>query len=102
MFEEDFLKDRSSIRCKKAGCHQQIDFHKKNVIVQTVLSSFFILASIFYAQKKDPMLPFFLIPSATISLKKLIDHKKKLTRFQKELVSLEGGAPKWQIQEKTR
>ena len=86
---EDLLKQRREIEGRKAAYHRQIDFHTKNVILQSVVSFLFIVAAIFYARKQDPLAPFVMVPSATLSLKKLESSETKRRHYKKMLENLE-------------
>ena len=88
---DDLVKRHSEIERQKLGARQQINFHRNNVILQGTVSFLLAIAGIYYSQKKDPMLPFVIVPSTTASIKKLESSRKKHQHYKQMLNNLEKG-----------
>ena len=83
------IKKHRLAECKKVGYNQQVEFHKKNVILQSVVSFFLILAGFHFAKKQDPVAPFVIAPSITVSMKKLESSERKRRYYKKMLNDLD-------------
>ena len=67
----------------------KIDFHKKNVILQSIVSFLCIVGALAAAQRTSILVPFILAPSAAASLSKLIKHETKRRQYKAQLTQLE-------------
>ena len=83
------LDRRRIIERQKARCHEKVDFHARNVVLQSFVSLFFVSAGLHYAQKNSVIVPLIAAPSAAVSLSKLTTHEIKRRRYTKILNELE-------------
>ena len=74
---------------QKTRCHNKIEFHAKNVILQSIVSFLCIAGGIYAGQKRSILVPLVLAPSAAASLSKLTTHEIKRRRYKDILRSLE-------------
>ena len=74
---------------KQAEYQQALSYHTKNVALQTVVSFLWIVGAL-YAKQKDPaLIPFVILPSATVSLRKLGNSQTKRQYYKKMLQNLD-------------
>ena len=85
------LDRRRIIERQKIECREKIDFHTRNVVLQSFVSLFFVSAGIHYAQKRSVIVPLVAAPSAAYSLSKLTTHEIKRRRYKEILEVLERG-----------
>ena len=83
------LEERHIIERQKAECRERIDFHTKNVVLQSFVSLFFVSAGLHYAQKRSVVVPLVAAPSAACSLSKLAKHETKRRRYKEILECME-------------
>ena len=83
------LNDSHILEHQKAYLRQKIQFHKKNVLLQSALSALFIFGGIRAGQRKSVLLPLVFAPSAALAVTKLEHHEKQRRQYKKQLKNLE-------------
>ena len=66
-----------------------MEFHKKNVIVQSLISLICVTGGIYAGQKRSIMVPLVLAPSVSVSCSNLAKHETKRRRYKEILEGLE-------------
>ena len=83
------INDYHIIERQKAKCREQIEFHTRNVLLQSMVT-FMCVAGGFYAgTKKSIVVPLLAYPMASASIFKLTEHESKRQRYTKILKRLE-------------
>ena len=83
------LDDSHILEHQKAYLRQKIQFHKKNVLLQSALATLFIFSGIQTGQRKSVLLPLVFAPSAALAVTKLKHHEKQRRQYKKQLNNLE-------------
>lgn len=83
------LTDYHNNECQKAQLREQINFHKNNMILQSLLALMFLTGGIYAAKRQSILVPIILAPSAGVSLDKLVQHTAQHRRYKQQLKSLE-------------
>lgn len=83
------LERRRIIECQKAKCREKIDFHTKNVILQSIVSLLCVTSGFYAGTKKSIVVPLVIYPAASVSILKLTEHEAKRKKYQKLLNRLE-------------
>ena len=68
------LADYHTNEHQKALLHEKIEFHKKNVILQSLISLLLVTGGIYASQRKSAWLPIVIFPSMVASISKLEKH----------------------------
>jgi Na+/H+ antiporter NhaD/arsenite permease-like protein len=84
-----YLEQKRIVERQKQRCREKIDFHKKNVILQSMVSLMCVAGGIYAAQKKSIAVPLVLAPMAGASISKLASHETKRQRYKEILNELE-------------
>lgn len=80
---------RRIIEHKKAVCREKIDFHKKNVILQSIITFLCVAGGTYAGQRKSIVVPLILAPMAGTSFSKFAKHESKRQYYKKTLEELE-------------
>ena len=83
------IDDYHIIECRKAKCREKIDFHVKNVVLQSIVTLMCVVGGTYAGQKQSIIVPLILAPTATESIKRLTKHEAKRRKYQKLLKRLE-------------
>ena len=83
------LTDACTHTPTKADLYGKVAFHKKNVILQSIASTLWIIGCLYASQRKSVYLPFILAPSTAASLTKLEKHRRQQRFYQEQLKNLE-------------
>ena len=82
-------KRRRIIEQQKERCREEIRFHKKNVILQSVISFLCVAGGICAGQKRSVLVPLVLAPMVATSCSNLAKHEATRRHRQKILEELE-------------
>ncbi len=82
-------KRRRIIEHQKAHCRDKIEFHTKNVILQSIVSFLCVAGGIYAGQKRSIVVPLVLAPCVTASCSTLAKHETKRQRYKEILNELE-------------
>ncbi|MGN0919787.1 MAG: hypothetical protein ACI4OR_03410 [Alphaproteobacteria bacterium] len=74
---------------QKARCRQKIEFHTKNVLLQSMVSFLCVAGGIYAGSKKSIAVPLVLAPTASASCSKLATHETKRRHYKEILGELE-------------
>jgi len=77
------------IEHQKAKCREKIDFHTKNVILQSMVSFLCVAGGVYAGQKKSILVPLVLASATAASCSKLAEHETKRRRYKEILNELE-------------
>ena len=77
------------LEIQKARCREKMSLHKKNVILQSMISLMCLSAGIYAGCKRSIVVPLVLAPAATASIKELTSHEAKRQRYKNILNNLE-------------
>jgi len=77
------------LEIQKARCREKINFHKKNVILQSVVSLMCLAGGVYAGQKRSIIVPLILAPMASASCTTLAKHETKRQRYKEILNELE-------------
>ena len=77
------------IERQKAECREKIEFHTKNVILQSMISFLCVAGGMYAGQKKSIAVPLVLAPTAAASCKELTKHESKRRQYKEILKTLE-------------
>lgn len=83
------VEKRRIIEHQKAMCRSKIEFHTKNVILQSMVSFLCVTGAFYASQKRNIIVPLVLAPSAACSISKGVTHETKRRYYKKRLNSLE-------------
>ena len=83
------ITDYHIIEHQKARLRARIDLHKKNVILQSVVSFLCVAGGIYAGQKRSLLVPLVIAPCAATSFSKLAQHESKRRRHKEILDELE-------------
>ena len=83
------LERRRIIERQKAECREKIDFHAKNVILQTMVSFICLVGGAYAGYKKSIWVPLVIAPATAESVSRLSEHESKRRRYTKILKKLE-------------
>lgn len=84
-----YLEQKRIIERQKQRCREKIEFHKKNVILQSMVSLICVTGGIYAGQKKSTAVPLVLAPMAGASMSTLAKHETKRQRYKEILNELE-------------
>ena len=74
---------------QKACCQEKVEFHKRGMILQAVVSLLCVAWAWDAAQQRSALVPLILAPSAAASLSKLAYHETKRRQYKAQLKKLE-------------
>ena len=77
------------IEHQKAKCREKIEFHTKNVILQSMVSFLCVCGGFYAGTKRSIVVPLVLAPGAVASCSKLTEHETKRRRYKEILNELE-------------
>ena len=80
---------RRVVERQKAIYRKKIEFHKKNVILQSMVTILCVTGGIYAGQKRSIAVPLVLAPMASASFSKLAKHESKRRYYQETLNELE-------------
>ena len=83
------LNRRRILEYQKQKCRRNIDFHAKNVALQSIVSLLCVVGGTYAGQRRSIMAPLVLAPMAAVSCSKLATHETKRRRYKEILKSLE-------------
>ena len=83
------IKDYHIIEHQKARCREKIEFHARNVVLQSIVSLLCVGGGIYAAQKRNIIVPLILAPTAAASCSQLTKHEIKRRRYKEILDNLE-------------
>ena len=83
------IRDYHIIERQKAKCREKIDFHTKNVILQSMVCFLCVAGGTYAGQKRNIIVPLVLAPAVAASCKELAKHESSRQRYTKILKSLE-------------
>ena len=83
------LEKRRIIEREKMKCRERIDFHTKNVILQSMVSLMCVAGGVYAGQKKSIWVPLVLAPAVAGSCTELAKHESNRQRYTKILKRLE-------------
>ena len=83
------INDYHIIERQKAKCREKIDFHTRNVILQSMISLMCVAGGVYAGTKKSIVVPLVLAPAVSASCTELAKHESKRQRYQKILNQLE-------------
>ena len=83
------ITDHHIIKHQKARCRRKIEFHAKNVLLQSVISFLCVTGGIYAGQKRSIVVPMVLAPTLTTSCSKLAKHETKRQHYKELLKELE-------------
>ena len=83
------LTNKEVIEYQKARCRDNIEFHKKDVMLLGFVSFIFVTCGFIYAQKKNVRVPLVSAPCAAYSLSKLKKSEIKRRHWKEILHGLE-------------
>jgi len=83
------IRDYHIIEHQKARCREKIDFHTRNVILQSMVSFFCVVGGVYAGQKKSIVAPLVWAPVVAVSCSKLVKHETKRQRYKEILDGLE-------------
>jgi len=81
--------DDHSSEHQKACCRERVEFHKRGMILQAVVSLLCVAWALDAAPKRSILVPLVLAPSAAASLSKLAYHESKRRQYKAQLKKLE-------------
>jgi|GEM_PF-6796374 len=84
-----YLEQKRIIERQKQRCRERMEFHRKNVILQSMISLMYVTGGIYAAQKKSIAGPLVLAPMAGASISTLTKHETKRQRYKEILNELE-------------
>ena len=77
------------IERRKAECREKIEFHTKNVILQSMISLMCLMGGTYAGNKKSIWVPLIIAPIAGASISNLSKHESKRQAYIKVLKKLE-------------
>ena len=83
------ITDYHIIEHQKARCREKIEFHTRNVLLQSMVSLLCVAGGVYAGTKKSIVVPLVLAPSAAASCSKLAEHETKRQRYKEILDGLE-------------
>ncbi len=86
---QHYLEQKKIVEHQKQRCRTKIDFHKKNIILQSMVSLMCVIGGVYAGQKKSIAVPLVLAPMAAASMSKLASHETKRQRYKEILNELE-------------
>lgn len=84
-----YLEQKRIIERQKQRCRERMEFHRKNVILQSMISLMCVAGGIYAGQKKNIVVPLVLAPMAGASMSTLAKHETKRQRYKEILNGLE-------------
>lgn len=84
-----YLEQKRIIERQKQRCRERMEFHRKNVILQSMISLMCVTGGIYAGQKKSIAIPLVLAPMAGASMSTLAKHETKRQRYKEILNGLE-------------
>jgi len=85
----DMLNDPRVLEIKKTQLRDKVNFHKKNVILQSVFATILVIGGIYAGQRKSILVPLVFAPSAENSISKLGHHESQRRQYKEQLKNLE-------------
>ena len=86
---QHYLEQKRIVERQKQRCREKIEFHKKNVILQSMVSLMCVIGGVYAGQKKSIVVPLVLTPMAGVSISNLTSHETKRQRYKEILNELE-------------
>ena len=83
------ITDYHIIEHQKARCREKIEFHTRNVLLQSMVSLLCVAGGAYAGTKKSIVVPLVLVPCAAASCSKLAEHETKRQRYKEILDGLE-------------
>ncbi len=83
------LNTRHIIEHQKAKCRKKIEFHAKNMILQSIISFLCVCGGFYAGTKRSIVVPLVLAPSTIASCSTLAKHETKRRRYKEILNELE-------------
>lgn len=77
------------LEIQKTRCRNKIEFHKQNVILQSMVSLLCLVGGFYAGQKRSILVPLVLAPAAVASCSNLAKHEAKRQRYKEILDGLE-------------
>ena len=86
---ETMITDYHIIEHQKERCRKKIEFHTRNVLLQSMVSLLCVAGGVYAGTKKSIVVPLVLFPCAAASCSKLAEHETKRQRYKEILDGLE-------------